>query len=47
MPQVVAQLRTYMDDVVQAARSQPLFEADAPQVSTERRELLRSLGYAN
>jgi len=47
MPQIVAQLSTYMDDVVQAARSNPLFEADAPQVSTERRELLRSLGYAN
>ena len=47
MPQVVAQLRTYVTDVVETARSQPLFEADAPQMSTERRELLRSLGYAN
>ena len=47
LPDIVAQLRTYMDDVVQASKSNPLFEADAPQVSTERRELLRSLGYAN
>src|SRR6185503_9297696 len=47
MPQIVAQLRTYMDDVVEAARSKPLFEAYAPQMSTERRELLRSLGYEN
>jgi arylsulfatase A-like enzyme len=46
-PKVVAQLRTYMDDVVEASRSRPLFEADAPQVSTERKELLRSLGYVN
>ncbi len=47
VPQVVAQFRTYMDEVVETARSQPLFEADAPQLSPERRELLRSLGYAN
>jgi arylsulfatase A-like enzyme len=46
-PEVVERLRTYLDGVVNASGSQPLFEADAPEISTERRELLRSLGYAN
>ncbi|HET9232584.1 MAG TPA: sulfatase [Candidatus Eisenbacteria bacterium] len=46
-PQVVGELRAYLDKVIQGARARPLFEAETPSASIEGRELLRSLGYAN
>ena len=46
-PQIVDELRAYLDTVIQGARARPLFEAETPSASIEGRELLRSLGYAN